>query len=147
MTCNGAPLTRSVIHRRFGQHCAENSLQQVSQHVQIYTPIMLNRPPGGCDEPDPKYHRNASTMETGLYDPVRGCGAACWNILNHLVRTRPDPSATEMAAAQSLQPTPVVRARLAPVRKHSGTRAPPPPRAGPETPESVRTGLPLLKEC
>jgi len=84
MICNGAPLTRSVINRRFGQHCAENSLQQVSQHVQIYTPIMLNRPPGGCDEPDPKYHRNATTMGTGLYDPVHGCGAACWNILNHL---------------------------------------------------------------
>lgn len=59
-------------------------MQQVSQHVQVYTPVMLNRPPGGCHEPDPKYFRNASTMETGLYDPVTGCGAACWNILNHL---------------------------------------------------------------
>ena len=84
MTCNGAPLTRTEILRGFGQHDAENAMQQVSQHVQLYTPVMLTRPPGGCSDPDPKYFRNASTMDTGLYDPVHGCGAACWNILNHL---------------------------------------------------------------
>lgn len=100
-------------------------MEQVNQHVQLYTPVMLNRPPGGCYEPDPLYFRNTSTMETGLCkqhsaarasgysreegggggwgvtvcasasfktpahfvgadDPKHGCGAACWNILNHL---------------------------------------------------------------
>ena len=66
MTCNGAPLTRTEILRAFGQHDAENGMEQVSQHVQLYTPVMLNRPPGGCAEPDPLYFRNTSTMETGL---------------------------------------------------------------------------------
>ena len=66
MTCNGAPLTRTEILRAFGQHDAENGMEQVSQHVQLYTPVMLNRPPGGCADPDPLYFRNTSTMETGL---------------------------------------------------------------------------------
>jgi hypothetical protein len=87
MTCNGAPKTRTVIQRRFGQHCAENSAQQVSQHVQLYTPIMLSRPPGQCADPDPAYFRNA-TSKYGTddieFDPIQGCGAQCWNILNHL---------------------------------------------------------------
>ena len=87
MTCNGAPLTRTVIQRRFGQHTAENAAQQACQHVQLYTPIMLSRPPGQCAEPDPKYFRNASSKYgTGdiEFDPIRGCGAQCWNIMNHL---------------------------------------------------------------
>jgi hypothetical protein len=84
MTCNGAPLTRTEIQRGFGQHVAENGVEQISEHVQLFTPIMLNRPPGGCYEQDPKYTRNAKTMATGLYDPVIGCGAVCWNILSHL---------------------------------------------------------------
>eukprot|EP01044_Picomonas_judraskeda_P010171 COSAG03_NODE_1291_length_4394_cov_3.409080_6_plen_126_part_00 len=109
-------------------HSRGNTHTQVNQHVQLYTPVMLNRPPGGCHEPDPLYFRNTSTMETGLCkhhvatlapdqsrergrqgggggggrivcsceltngctfcvgadDPKHGCGAACWNILNHL---------------------------------------------------------------
>ena len=84
MTCNGAPLTRTEIMRGFGQHVAENAFQQISEHVQVFTPIMLNRPPGGCDEIDPKYHRDAKTMATGLYDPDKGCAAVCWNVLAHL---------------------------------------------------------------
>jgi hypothetical protein len=84
MTCNGAPLTRTEIRRGFGQHVAENAFQQVSEHVQLFTPIMLNRPPGGCDDIDPLYRRRATSMETGLYDPRTGCGAACWNVLAHL---------------------------------------------------------------
>eukprot|EP01049_Picozoa_sp_SAG25_P016606 SAG25_NODE_3890_length_937_cov_1.215990_1_plen_165_part_10 len=84
MTCNGAPLTRTEIRRGFGQHVAENAYQQVSEHVQLFTPIMLNRPPGGCDDIDPLYRRRATSMETGLYDPRTGCGAACWNVLAHL---------------------------------------------------------------
>ena len=87
MTCNGAPLTRTVIQRKFGQHTAENSAQQVTQHVQLYTPILLSRPPGQCADPDPKYFRNA-TSKYGTsdieFDPITGCGAQCWNILNHL---------------------------------------------------------------
>jgi hypothetical protein len=48
---------------------------------------MLSRPPGQCAEPDPKYFRNTSA-EYGTadieFDPIIGCGAQCWNIMNHL---------------------------------------------------------------
>lgn len=35
MTCNGAPLTRTVILRRFGQHTAENAAQQVCKSASM----------------------------------------------------------------------------------------------------------------
>eukprot|EP01052_Picozoa_sp_SAG31_P036202 SAG31_NODE_4482_length_3197_cov_2.463202_3_plen_191_part_00 len=77
-------MTRTEIQRGFGQHVAENSFTQKSEHVQLFTPIMLNRPPGGCHDIDPRYTRDATTMAKGLYDKDMGCGAVCWNVLAHL---------------------------------------------------------------
>ena len=46
---------------------------------------MLNRAQGqGFHEGDPRYFRNSSTLEQGMYDPVLGASAVCWNVLNHL---------------------------------------------------------------
>lgn len=82
LTANGAPLTRTIIQRRFGIHFAENGMEMVAQKVQLYTPIMLNRAPGQNSENDPKYFRDPKS--TGIYDPVGGASSVCWNILNHL---------------------------------------------------------------
>ena len=85
LTANGAPLTRTVIQRKFGVHFAENGMELVAQKVQTYTPIMLNRAPGqnGAEpDEDPKYFRSPKT--TGIYDPVDGAASVCWNMMNHL---------------------------------------------------------------
>lgn len=82
LTANGAPLTRTIIQRRFGIHFAENGMEMVAQKVQLYTPVMLNRAPGQNSDNDPKYFRDPKT--TGIYDPLGGAASVCWNILNHL---------------------------------------------------------------
>jgi hypothetical protein len=82
LTANGAPLTRTVMQRKFGTHFAENGMEMVAQKVQSYTPVMLNRAPGQNGDTDPKYFRDPQT--TGIYDPVDGAASVCWNIMNHL---------------------------------------------------------------
>ena len=88
LTANGAPPTRTVIQRGFGVHFAEDSMEQCAQQVQVYTPTMLNRAQGqGKHEGDPRYFRNSSTTpgddsNPGLYDPVLGPAAVCWNHLD-----------------------------------------------------------------
>ena len=85
---NGAPLTRTILERGFGHHYAEDPIEQCVQHVQLYTPIMLTRAQGqGQAESDPKYFRNSTAWgasSPGIYDPVEGAAAMCWNVLNHL---------------------------------------------------------------
>ena len=81
LTANGAPLTRTIMQRKFGMHFAENGEELVAQKVQSYTPIMLNRPQGLSSDLDPKY---ATRKNAATYDPVFGAGAVCWNIFNHL---------------------------------------------------------------
>jgi hypothetical protein len=84
---NGPPVTRTIIERGFGHHYAEDPIEQCVQHVQLYTPIMMTRAQGqGRYESDPKYFRNSTEWggATGMYDPILGVAAMCWNILNHL---------------------------------------------------------------
>lgn len=84
LTANGAPLTRTIIQRRFGIHFAENGMEMVAQKVQLYTPIMLNRAPGQNSENDPKYFRDPKSTGIDLRSSGWGLLSLLEQGLNHL---------------------------------------------------------------